>query len=69
VTQSIKELSDDELWSIVALMEKDFKHPLATLLFKEGIARSTQKKATFVGMQPTLTRNGIMGTVIRTDKQ
>lgn len=44
----INELSDDDLWGIIVLIERDFKHPLASLLFKEGIKRSINRKATFV---------------------
>ena len=37
-----------KIWWKIVLIERDFKHPLASLLFKEGIKRSINRKATFV---------------------
>ncbi|CAD8121000.1 unnamed protein product [Paramecium sonneborni] len=60
-------LSVQDLWSIIGVLEKDFHHPIATLLFKESIQRQIGKQSTFVLTdQPKLQKNGIIGNVTRT---
>ena len=67
---ALLDLSPDDIWGIVAIIEKDFKHPLGILLYKEAIVRSTQRSACFAvtGEKPSFQKMGIMGEVVRTDK-
>ncbi|CAD8173001.1 unnamed protein product [Paramecium pentaurelia] len=60
-------LSVQDLWAIISILEKEFTHPIATLLFKESISRQIGRQSTFVLTdQPKLEKNGIIGNVTRT---
>lgn len=55
-----------DLWAIIGVLERDFKHPLANLLFKESIKRQLGQQSTFKLTElPQLTPTGIIGQVTR----
>ncbi|CAD8196301.1 unnamed protein product [Paramecium octaurelia] len=65
-----KTLSGQDLWAILGVLEKDFNHPIATLLFKESVQRQIGRQSTFVlTEQARQDKNGIIGNVTRTTDQ
>jgi hypothetical protein len=58
--------NDSDLWGMVGVMEKELKHPLATLLYKEAVKRQVNRVHTFVmNEKPEVTKNGLIGSLIR----
>ncbi len=58
--------SVDELWSLVALLERDSQHPLAELLYKESLRRSENVTTPYrlIGAL-TMHKNGVVAYVTR----